>query len=615
MITIFLLIVHCYANEWVTKLKDVAVIKKANKSSQSKIISIAATTFFVNVYALVLSSIAVAKRNDRGVIIEPYVNALPRIVCCIDALGVVYWLFCWIASLWMKLFLQDRRIELILFAASTLGPILSFTIHIPYITIAYLNDGTYATSILVYYFITIFVIFGTLNSTFGTCIGAIINRTNMNGDRGRQNRYWRCITLCIPIFVPHVVIIPILVLAGMIAAMLMIVPIANAFSDAPSRLQAFYQTAAVVVGVYFVYWNFYKKNPSIDSVISEREGCFHNQARLQIQWDTLSEDERVKEFYAKFVDIVMNYVPIAGENHQLVAANQQLQKASQQLQTASEQLQTAGQRLQEKNGTLLQLQQANNQLQNANQQLQIANQHLQVANQVQAANLATNQQQAANQQLAADHQLHAANQQLDAINQQLQAAAEHLRVANQHNAVVHPLQQAQDQAFNQQQQAANLQQQAANRQRHEANLQKLAVLQISMVLQWQVNMQQLQEGKQQLQAVIRMLGPGQQLANNPAANRKLQTVIQMLEAANQQLEDPAVNEHVIEVLQVDNLQQAQLQAPMEQLQQIINICATQQQAAIQQLQEANNQLQNANLQLLEANSMLQEANKQLQEHV
>ena len=237
----------------------------ANKSTQSKIFSVAATTFFVNVYTLVLSSTALFKRiNDRGIINEHYVNSLPYIVCIIDTVGVCWWLFCFIVSRILSVYTyacardnnRGKEYEYIILAVSTLGPILTFIIHIPYITIAFLNDGTYATSILIYYLITIFVVFGTLNSVYGTCQSAFINNIE------DEDLSTRCIYILNHVlFFPHsIIVILLLLLAGMIAALLMILPITKAFSDAPSRLQTFYQTVAVVVGVYFVYWKFYTRS-------------------------------------------------------------------------------------------------------------------------------------------------------------------------------------------------------------------------------------------------------------------------------------------------------------------------------------------------------------------
>ena len=466
IITICLILIHvlCGGNDRkINKLQDAARIQNANKSSLSKIFSIAATTFLVNVYALALSFTAVINTDNEIYEISEhhvYVKALPYIVFIVDALGVGWWLLWYVVSCISLLRYyrngdQNGNIQtdiLLAIYACTLGPILSFTIHIPYITIAYLNDGVYATSILIYYLITIFVVFGTLNSTCSTCFSAIIHRRNPQPD---INVHWCWI------FVPHIILIPILGLAGMIAAVLMTIPITRAFSDAPSRLQGFYQTAAVIVGVYILYWKFYQKQPSIDSVISERQGRFHDQARLRTRWDTLSKDERVEEFYATFIDIVMNNyyyrAPFVGENNQLrdSVADQLLHLAYQQLLSATHRLQVAYVQLKaaNQNATIEQLLQANNHLRNANWHLQTANRKLLEGNLLQAANPANNE---------AD-QVQAARRQLEAANLQLQAASLQQRASQAAN-----LDGVGNRATNQQE-AANNQQQAANGQQGAAN--------------------------------------------------------------------------------------------------------------------------------------------------
>ena len=381
-------------------------------------------------YSLVLSSLALSRRiNDHGIINERFVDSLPYIICIVDAIGFLWCLLTVLAGhakiLGTRNIGADQGNEYLFLAVSTVGPIISFVIHIPYITIAYLNDGTYATSILIFYLITIFVVFGSLNSTYDTYMSGIIaQRIEENTENVDRNLYGVKL-VCVPL----VIAVPILFLAGVIAAMLMIVPITKAFSDAPSRLQTFYQTAAVVVGVYLVYWKFYTNKPSIESVIGERQGCLQNQANLQfIPWDTLSKEERVKQFYAKFADIVMNYyIPDSTKNN---VANQLLQEAHNQLQIANQMLQEANQRLQATrvqllqarkqnpdNQTIIKLSGANDHLCQANQHLLTANQRLQEVIMLQTIDQYEELEEIKRQLLrASDMQKEAANQQLHAVN-------------------------------------------------------------------------------------------------------------------------------------------------------------------------------------------------------
>lgn len=99
-----------------------------------------------------------------------------------------------------------------------------------------------------------------------------------------------------------------LVLIVMIIAILVIIPINNAFSDAPNRLIGFYQSLLIFGGAYLVYKNFFKKKPSIESVVRNRESYIPS-ARVTNNdtWQQISKDERIKAFYSRIVDIIANY--------------------------------------------------------------------------------------------------------------------------------------------------------------------------------------------------------------------------------------------------------------------------------------------------------------------
>ena len=298
-----------------------------NKYPQSKIFSIAATTFFVSSYAVILDSIALYTITDEHVIInEHYVNALPYYVTAIDIVGALFWISCWITSLCSyclkdiddneeyqcsKLYKFMKGQVYLCLVLSTLGPVISLVVHLPYIAIAYINDASYATSIFTYYTVTIFVVFGTLDLTYGTCQGAIINANHghLPGrgcyrccPEGERNR--RCVfIIIIPLFT-----LLILVFAGMITAALVIIPISKAFSDVPYRLLGFYQSVIVLVGAYLVYRNFFKKKPTLDSVIKKRDKLIPTDSiKTPLKWHQLSKDEKVEQFYDRFIDIIANY--------------------------------------------------------------------------------------------------------------------------------------------------------------------------------------------------------------------------------------------------------------------------------------------------------------------
>ena len=352
IITITLLVIYLNTKRWDRKLKRTAKSKKANKYTKSKIFSIAATTFFITVYALVLDGFAlyITTKPENVTIDEPYVNALPGVVTGIDIAAALYWIICWTLSLCSWLCgVYDRRIknndeegqtvtcndfitqqirsvdliqwfagrEYLFLALSTLGPVTTLVIHLPYIVIAYLNDAAYATSIFIYYTITAFVLFGVLDLTYGTCQGAIINADLRERGLEPPRQVQDCFCCCprsgtkrravFIIAIPTFAFIT-LILAGMITAVLVVVPISRAFSDAPNRLLGFYQTAIVLVGAYVLYRTFFKKKPSLASVVKDREDYIPTKKTTDdADWDLLSNDDKVAEFYTRFIDIVANY--------------------------------------------------------------------------------------------------------------------------------------------------------------------------------------------------------------------------------------------------------------------------------------------------------------------
>ena len=344
IVAVMILLIYLNTKRWDRKLGSAGKTTKANKYTQSKIFSIAATSFFVNIYAIVLDTLAVITVERKEVIIEEhYVNALPYYVIGVDIIGALIWTCCWTFSCCSFLFRQHK--EYIGLALSTLGPTLSLIVHLPYITIAYLNDASYATSIFIYYIITVFVLFGVLDLTYGTCQGAIIHaKRRQDPEQVTDEGCFFCCPKspsgrrCIFIFIIPFFTLVILCFACMITAALVTIPISKAFSDIPSRLLGFYQTAIVLVGAYLIYQNFFKKRPSIESAIKEREDFIPTKMiRSRGEWEQLSKDEKVEQFYSRFVDIVANY-RIGDQVPGLVTADSTLNEEQRQSEPGGEQV-------------------------------------------------------------------------------------------------------------------------------------------------------------------------------------------------------------------------------------------------------------------------------------
>ena len=327
VITIILLLIYVNTKRWDMKLKRTAETTKANKYTKSKIFSITATTSVINLYVLILDGFATYTiENETVTIDEHYVHALPWVVMGIDIAGALFWIIFWMLSFCSWIYevycytpgkCTCNNKEYMCLALSTLGPILSIMIHLPYIAIAYLNDASYATSIFIYYTITVFVLFGVLDLTYGTCQGAII-KAKLNKDGKQPRKQEQDLFCCCPkderrirglcCFVIPTFAFLILTLVGLITALLTVIPISKSFSDAPNRLLGFYQTAIVLIGVYLLYRTFFKKKPSLASVVKNREEYIPTKTtKSDADWGLLSKDDKVAEFYTRFVDIVANY--------------------------------------------------------------------------------------------------------------------------------------------------------------------------------------------------------------------------------------------------------------------------------------------------------------------
>ena len=106
----------------------------------------------------------------------------------------------------------------------------------------------------------------------------------------------------------------------MIAAAIIVIPISGSISDAPNRLLGFYQTVFILGGAYLVYRSFFKKTPTLESVVKEQEeGIFGINDDRNARWGGLSNDEKVAEFYAHIMKIVgsmdsNDQAPLAGLN-------------------------------------------------------------------------------------------------------------------------------------------------------------------------------------------------------------------------------------------------------------------------------------------------------------
>ena len=319
-----LLFIYYNTKRWDVRLNKLYAIKKANTYTQSKICSISILLSLINIYIVVLDGLALNEEKGKDSKLDvDVVKDRPKILfsltCYMFAVNLFTFLT-WIAFCVIGVCCCKTKLYLCL-SLSTVGPILSLMIHLPYILIAYLNDATYATSIFIYYTILVFTLFGALDLSFGTCIGAIIearNRRNENEQPLNNFRhraypsFYKCsdtqIIICF-VFIIIIFATLIIVLLGMLAAALVVIPISSSVSDTPNRLLGFYQTIFVLGGAYLVYRNFFKKKTTLESVVKEKEDSIFINNNQNVRWEGLSNNEKVAEFYSHIVYLVANLNP------------------------------------------------------------------------------------------------------------------------------------------------------------------------------------------------------------------------------------------------------------------------------------------------------------------
>ena len=160
-----MIVMYLYSKRWDRKLENLESLDNSTKRSRSKIYAVAVIGLLWNLYVLALdiTALIVLYTEDNLVIKERKLNALSSIVFVFTVLALFGSLLFWGMNFCFK------RLRFIFLALSTLGPTYAIIVHIPYITIAFLNDAYHASSVFIFYTTASFVLFGALDFTIGTC--------------------------------------------------------------------------------------------------------------------------------------------------------------------------------------------------------------------------------------------------------------------------------------------------------------------------------------------------------------------------------------------------------------------------------------------------------------
>ena len=84
-----------------------------------------------------------------------------------------------------------------------------------------------------------------------------------------------------------------------------IIPINRSISDAPNRLVGIYESAIVLIGAYIAYKAFFKAKKYLESSVISRDNPLTDK-KSKDEWKSLSEEEKLAEFYDIIVDIIVD---------------------------------------------------------------------------------------------------------------------------------------------------------------------------------------------------------------------------------------------------------------------------------------------------------------------
>ena len=282
-------------------LKESKLVEKL-KTSKSAVLSLAVLSFIATIYIIFLAGTAVGYWCHRG---EDEIRDLFHntkddkfnssnsislgFVLTFDLSCLIFWYVIIVISActYIKTGKDDDYIPIL--SLTVLSPVFCVIAHSPYIAIAYLDDGSHASSIFIYYSILFYALFGLLWLFFHWCenIENNINVTKL-----------RSLTLIIL----FVVVFIFLGLVVTISCYFVLIPINKSISDAPNRVFSIYQSGGFVIGsviVYKVFEFFFKKKTDtvtveqIHKILQERlPHPLHQQFyQLQQQYDRLLQLE------------------------------------------------------------------------------------------------------------------------------------------------------------------------------------------------------------------------------------------------------------------------------------------------------------------------------------
>ena len=220
------------------------------KDNTSVVLSLAVLSLIANIYIIFLAGTAVGYwQHQGGEVLKnlfqdstdkieksnsfPLGFALAIDVVCLIIGGIIV-----VRSIYVYIDNAESDYIMPILSLTVFCPIFCIIAHSPYIAIAYLDDGSHASSIFIYYSILAYVMFGLLWLFFHWC-------------EKFEDEIFKLRTITLVILI--CVIILFLGLVVTITCYFVLIPINKSISDAPSRVVSIYQSGGFVIGSFLVY--------------------------------------------------------------------------------------------------------------------------------------------------------------------------------------------------------------------------------------------------------------------------------------------------------------------------------------------------------------------------
>ena len=279
-------------SKWVEKAKE----------KYETMIALAVVSFILNIYIISLDVSAsvffdkvvssnhelfagISTLKDQNIVSISFAFIFD-FVCFIAYIGLVTITLC------CKFTEKYKDYAPVILSLTVLCPLFCIIAHSPYIAVAYLNDGSHASSIFIYYSILIYVFFGVTWLFVHWCDN-ITKETKTSDNATNSSATDQCCECtvktkkgltCVLLFVSIIILLG---LVALIACYLVLIPINKAISDAPNRLLSIYQSGGFAIGSFIVFKviaYFYNKN-------KEDKGDIDKKKKMV--------DDILKDFYEK----------------------------------------------------------------------------------------------------------------------------------------------------------------------------------------------------------------------------------------------------------------------------------------------------------------------------